>query len=529
MIQNHQDEMESLLTNLVDQVNEKNDVQFLADQTRIGKFKIKRIIGMGGQAICFVADDEDLQREVVIKLYPKGLKKSHSNLILREGRALAKLQCPHVAQCFAVESFEGRPYLVLEFIDGQSLDEWAEGRNVDSELALDIIRQIVVGLTEVHDKNLLHLDLKPGNVMVDSNNKIKLIDFGLSGSAVDPLTRGIAGTPSFLAPERLTRSEIDHRVDIYGVGAILYYLISGQAPVEGISKEEILQKLSDSPIDLSTLKDHGASPLVIRACELCLASDPADRIQDVSKLNEVLKVRPKINKGLIAGMMALSFSVLLIAGFCFAQWNQNFASFKNESLQKIESALLANSIPFVASDWRVDIEVSENDSPQPLYVSNSKNRKHHIFSIREDNQYQIKLKSKSECFVYLFSIQYANSSSVELDEVVFVNSDLANCECDSSSPFDYVLSGIEHSHDRLEYFWVLASQDRLPATELEDIMNSVLETPQINPNSEDSSFETISDLDRGVRDTTERFSTILIPYRVLRNAKSRASVPTDSA
>ena len=248
------------------------------------------MLGIGGQGICFLAVDQDLNRSVVIKLYREGMTDLRRRQILDEGRAIAKIRSPHIARCYGADYFKDRPYLILEYIEGDSLLDWVEGRCIDSVTAIDIIRQLATGVESVHNNSLLHLDVKPGNVVVDNDCNAVLIDFGLSQSTFDKKPANIAGSPSFLAPEWFSSREIDQRTDIYGLGAILFFLMTGEAPFEGQSKSSVVRKVLREEVDFAPLKASGASMQVEEICRRCLAVDPDERIGTIAELLSLIHI-----------------------------------------------------------------------------------------------------------------------------------------------------------------------------------------------------------------------------------------------
>ena len=197
------DDLDNLLSLVAQNVNHDNDLEFLKSQVKIGKYEIQRMLGVGGQAICFLAIDKDLNRKVVLKLYKQSLSESRRNQIFQEGRALAKVHSPNIAQCYGVELFNDRPYLVLEYIEGETLENWVKNRTVAPTLVSDIVAQIATALESTHESQLLHLDVKPSNIIINSKHQISLIDFGLSQATFGDKPETVAGSPSFLAPRML--------------------------------------------------------------------------------------------------------------------------------------------------------------------------------------------------------------------------------------------------------------------------------------------------------------------------------------
>lgn len=306
---------EALLGRAARDVNQDYELDFLADNPLIGKYLVEKVLGVGGQAVCLLAHDEDLQRSVVIKLYRKGLSPSCHESVIREGRAMAKIDNRAIAKCHAVDMHDGRPFLVLEYIEGMPLVQWIERRIVNSRDALKIVRKISEGLAEVHNAGLLHLDIKPGNIVIGKDERVVLIDFGLSQDALADPEKKIVGTPAFLAPERITGLPVDRRADIFGVGTVLYFLLTGNAPFDGGSKAEVLLRVTHDSVDYDALDVLGVEKSTINICRKCLVKDPRYRIPNaetlIQEIDQAQKNTKRFAKGLGIGWAALLAGVAI--------------------------------------------------------------------------------------------------------------------------------------------------------------------------------------------------------------------------
>ncbi len=244
-------------------VNNYLDVQpWLQSSSRgvdqIAEFEIIDFVGRGGMGVVFKCLDTKLERTVALKLMsPQMLAEdSASERFLREARSAAKINHPHVVTVHAVNEVRGLPYLVMEFIEGHSLENRIQsGQAMTFSEVSRIAQQVLAGLAEAHEQGVLHRDIKPANIMLDSKtDNAKIADFGLACSMEgSKLTRTglLIGTPEFLSPEQAMGLETDERSDLFSVGCVLYALCCGSSPFSGTSVMATLdnvRSLSPKPI-----------------------------------------------------------------------------------------------------------------------------------------------------------------------------------------------------------------------------------------------------------------------------------------
>jgi serine/threonine protein kinase len=202
------------------------------------QYRIDSIIGRGGMGAVYKGDQERLGRHVAIKLLPSELAED-PNFVARferEARTLAKLDHPGIIHVHDFgQTSEGHLYFVMEFVDGTDLHHLIHGPGINPAQALEIIGQVCDALQFAHTKGVVHRDIKPANILVTSDGRVKLADFGLARplrtgiSGQLTLTRVIMGTPDYMAPEQ-KRGEGDHRVDLYALGVMLYEMLCGRTP-----------------------------------------------------------------------------------------------------------------------------------------------------------------------------------------------------------------------------------------------------------------------------------------------------------
>lgn len=217
---------------------------------RLGRYEIERLIGNGGMGIVLKGFDTELHRPVAIKLLAPHLAHSGAarQRFAREGQAAAAVVHEHVLPIHNVESHNSVPYLVMPFVHGRSLQARVDddGPLPVSE-ALRIGRQMAAGLAAAHDQGLVHRDVKPGNVLLEDNVDRALIgDFGLARAVDDAsLTRTgiVAGTPHYMSPEQADGGAVDHRSDLFSLGSVFYFMVTGHPPFRADGAMGVLNRI----------------------------------------------------------------------------------------------------------------------------------------------------------------------------------------------------------------------------------------------------------------------------------------------
>ncbi|MFO0927737.1 MAG: serine/threonine-protein kinase [Gemmataceae bacterium] len=222
---------------------------------RLGSYRILKLLGQGGMGMVFQAEDFTLRRPVALKVMrpdvardPEGVQR-----FLREARAAAALKHDHVITIYQVGEDRGVPYLAMELLRGQSLDQWMRRHRPTSSQLLKLGREIAEGLAVAHERGLIHRDIKPANVWLEApQGRVKLLDFGLARTARDDvqLTRSgaIIGTPAYMSPEQARSEPLDGRSDLFSLGVLLYRAGTGQMPFSGDTPLAVLASLlTDTP------------------------------------------------------------------------------------------------------------------------------------------------------------------------------------------------------------------------------------------------------------------------------------------
>ncbi len=259
-----------------------------------GRYLIIRKLGTGGMANVYLAEDQELGRRVAIKI----LDERHANDVQfverfrREATNAAGLSHPNIVSIYDRGEAEGTYYIAMEYLDGRTLKELILRRGpAPVKTAIDYTRQILAALRFAHKNGIVHRDIKPHNVLVDSEGRLKVTDFGIARAGASQMTEAgsIIGTAQYLSPEQAKGAPVDQTSDIYSVGIVLYELLTGTVPYTGDTPVEIAMKhLSQIPEPPSTLQPqipHAVDSIVLRA----LAKDPADRYQSADEMDADLE------------------------------------------------------------------------------------------------------------------------------------------------------------------------------------------------------------------------------------------------
>jgi eukaryotic-like serine/threonine-protein kinase len=274
------------------------NVQFPAN---IGKYELIEPLG-GGMAEVYRARDANLGRTVAIKILTEaGMadQEVHARF-LAEARLAGSLVHENIIGFYDYGEQDGRSFLVMEYFDGESLGGAIRGwRTGDLRNKLLIARQISNGLAYVHSKGIIHRDVKPDNVWIDSAGNVKIIDFGVAKTDEFSITGAgfTLGTPYYMAPEQVRGDKPTLLVDIYSFGVLLFELVTGIRPFEGQTVNEIFDRILHQALDLEPLKKGGIPDAVSDLIHGCTAKDSSARTQDFSivaaKIDEILRRMPE--------------------------------------------------------------------------------------------------------------------------------------------------------------------------------------------------------------------------------------------
>ncbi|MFZ0539433.1 MAG: protein kinase [Candidatus Sulfotelmatobacter sp.] len=343
----------------------------LASGTKLGPYEILNPLGAGGMGEVYRAKDTRLDRTVAIKVLPSHLSSDPElkQRMEREAKAISALQHANICTLYDIGTQDGTQFLVMEYLEGQTLAERLVKGALPVEQVLKIGTEIAQALEKAHQQGIIHRDLKPANIML-SKAGAKLMDFGLAKpkisiaaeavgpftpstptvnlasltAAASPLTQkgSIVGTFQYMAPELLQGAEADARSDLFSFGCVLYEMVTGRRAFEGKSQLSVFTSILEKDPEPISASQPLAPPMLDRVVRACLAKDPADRIQSAhdvamdlrwvgestiadSTLAESEKPSSEFKKSwaALAGMVVLAFVAL--AGFAGYRWARSSA------------------------------------------------------------------------------------------------------------------------------------------------------------------------------------------------------------
>jgi len=260
---------------------------------KVGSFEIVEMVGRGGMGVVYLARDTKLDRSVAIKSMPSEMAADSTKRtrFRREARLLASLNHPNIGTIHdIIEQKEGASYLVLEYVPGQTLAQRIAREPLKLEEAFSIGQQIAEAVSAAHKKGVIHRDLKPGNIRITPDGRVKVLDFGLAKA---PISEGkksditatepghIIGTPAYMSPEQARGNPVDHRSDIWSFGCVLYEMLTGHSPFESDTATDTLARIIEREPDWQALPQE--TPMNIRTLlRRCLEKDPYQRLGNIA-------------------------------------------------------------------------------------------------------------------------------------------------------------------------------------------------------------------------------------------------------
>jgi formylglycine-generating enzyme required for sulfatase activity/predicted Ser/Thr protein kinase/dienelactone hydrolase len=312
----------------------------MTDRT-ISHYRVEEKLGEGGMGVVYRALDTHLDRTVAIKLLRTEAVEDPERKwrFVREAKAASALNHPNIVTIYDIDTADGVDFIAMEYVDGRPLDRVIAGRRLPLEEALSYSVQICAALSAAHAAGIVHRDVKPGNVMVMPDGRVKVLDFGLAkliervdideaatttpaGSSLPPQTRGgvILGTLSYMSPEQAEGKPVDARSDVFSFGAVLFEMLTGRRPFQGDSQLSVLTAiLRDPPPPLRSVRPDVPAE-VERVLRRALEKRPEDRYTSAAPMRDELEAcrtrlaappvatllrRPSILIPLLAGLMAV--------------------------------------------------------------------------------------------------------------------------------------------------------------------------------------------------------------------------------
>ncbi len=260
---------------------------------KFGRYEIKAEIGRGGMATVYHAYDPRFEREVALKVLPREMLHDlqFRTRFEREAKTIAMLEHPAIVPVYDFGEEEGQPYFVMRYMTGGSLSDRMKKGPMTVQEAARILTHIAPALDDAHAKGIIHRDLKPGNILFDQFNEPYISDFGiakLSESQTNVTGSAIVGTPAYMSPEQAQGEGIDGRSDIYGLGVILFEMLTGQQPYHGDTPMSVVVKHITDPVPHILDVKPDLPPDIEAIIEKAMAKDRNERFQDVKSLADAL-------------------------------------------------------------------------------------------------------------------------------------------------------------------------------------------------------------------------------------------------
>ena len=257
-------------------------------RTLEGRYQITRLLGRGGMAVVFLAEDLVLERQVAIKVLPPDLTRD-AQLVTRfqqEAKTAAKLDHPNIIPIYRVESEEGLVYIVMKYVAGQSLEDLLAKGPLPIPRVRHVLHEAALALGHAHRRRIVHRDVKPANIMLDEDGRVILTDFGIAKAVQDTGqltgTGTIIGTPHYMAPEQARGQEVDGRADQYALAIVGHRLLTGRLPFDGPPHSILYQQVFEPAPTVLNLRPDTPSDLRL-TLERALAKDSSARFKTMEQ------------------------------------------------------------------------------------------------------------------------------------------------------------------------------------------------------------------------------------------------------
>lgn len=314
--------------------------------TLVGPYEVLSCLGKGGMGEVYLAKDTKLGRKVALKfLSPEFIGDNWAKRqLIKEAQAVAMLDHPNICPVYGIDEFDGKTFIVMQYVEGETLAGLIKSGAIGSEQLLPLASQIVGALAEAHAHGIIHRDVKPRNILVTPSGQAKVLDFGLaksvqSPSAYENLDESISnfsqvgivpGTVAYMSPEQLRGEKLDFRSDLFSLGTVLYEIVSSQNPFSRPSVAEVISSiLTEPPLPLSQFGNR-CSPGFDQVVDKCLTKDRELRYQSASEvlldLSDLGRLKdsqtPRVRSLLLrfVGPVALAAIIVLAALYLYNRW-----------------------------------------------------------------------------------------------------------------------------------------------------------------------------------------------------------------
>jgi eukaryotic-like serine/threonine-protein kinase len=270
---------------------------------KINKYEVVDLIGKGGMGAVYKAVDRALGRLVAIKVVTGAAENGELKRFYREAQFTAGLRHPNIVVVHDLGDFEGRPYLVMEYLDGQSLESMLPTKTITMLQKISYVRQICSGLEYAHSRqpSIIHRDIKPANIVVLADGTVKIVDFGMARLAHSRHTRAgqLIGTLHYMSPEQIKGIDLDARSDIFSTGVVLYQLLTSKLPFAGSGIAQTLKQIVGSPAPPLSQFIQGYSPALDQIIARALAKERDERYPSASEFSfDLLEVEEHLKSSL---------------------------------------------------------------------------------------------------------------------------------------------------------------------------------------------------------------------------------------
>ncbi|MBA3342331.1 MAG: protein kinase [Gemmatimonadaceae bacterium] len=281
----------------------------------IGKYHIVELVGEGSMGVVYRAKDSVLDRTVAIKVMNASIARQQDlrQRFLHEAQAAGSLQHPNVVTIYDLGELDGHLFIAMEFVEGLDLEHLMDlTEPLKLQVKLDIIVDVLMGLSYAHKRGIVHRDIKPANIRIAEDGRAKIMDFGVAHLASSNITRTglVVGTPSYMAPEQVTGGKAVPATDLFAVGAVLYQLLAGAKPFEAPTLQSLFYKIvSEMPTPLADVRP-GLPPALDRIVRKAMAKEPVARYGSaVEMANELTSVRAELSGAPYPATVSLSETV----------------------------------------------------------------------------------------------------------------------------------------------------------------------------------------------------------------------------
>ncbi|MBD3375862.1 protein kinase, partial [candidate division KSB1 bacterium] len=346
-------------------------------------YRLEKRLGRGGMGVVYQAYDQHLHRTVAIKFLRQEL--THEAHLLRqfqqEAIAASNIDHPAICKIFSIQQVDSRCFIVMEFVQGDRLDELIARGPQSQERVCDLLIKICDALKATHKRGIVHRDIKPGNIILTDHDQVKIMDFGMAKLASDYsgalLFKGgaqavrtkqenhesddlfiqtvtqLRGTPAYMSPEQIKNESIDHRTDIFAIGVLCYEMLTGQRPFQGSSMLELLQAIvNNQPRPVKEL-DKGLEPQWEMITQTCLAKDKSKRYASINILaGDIRTVQTRVSKDFVSPARKKPF--IIVASFLIALFLLTVSSVIYFSHKHSDSSYRESLNQPVSADFDID-------------------------------------------------------------------------------------------------------------------------------------------------------------------------------